>query len=248
MPTPVPTVVGVRLESVSAGYGRRRVLNDVTLQCDPGRALRVVGGNGTGKSTLLKVAAGVISPWSGRVTGPRRREVGYAPAGLTVAGRLTAQEYLEHVTALKRHPADGWEEVESLAATLGLQPGLGHRIDELSTGNRQIVNLIQALASSPRLLVLDEPFAALAPPVVKATVGLLRAAMATGTTVLYCDHGGPPLGATFSLDPTAADATGPRVMSVTDARGRRRQRAALPVPGREGDFLQPGDVVASTDG
>ncbi|MEU3350652.1 ATP-binding cassette domain-containing protein [Streptomyces sp. NPDC037389] len=149
----------MRLDSVGVRYTRRgpRVLDGITLDLASGTVTAVVGGNGPGKSTLLKVAAGLRRPGSGSVHG-RPDRIGYVPERLPAGMRLSARSYLLHmgrVQGLRTAGADrrGGE----LLDRLGIEGDIDAPISTLSKGNAQKVALAQAMLGGRRLLILDEP-------------------------------------------------------------------------------------------
>jgi ABC-type multidrug transport system ATPase subunit len=215
----------VQLDRVAFRYRRRApwVLRDVTLTVPPGRMIEVEGANGAGKSTLLRLLAGVVPPVEGRVS-DRPRSVGYAPERFPAAQPFTARAYLLHGARIRGVP---WSACLSWAERLNFTDLLETRLGELSKGSAQKVGLIQALAASPELLVLDEPFAGLDARTRAAMPSFLSDLADEGTTVVVSDHEGdlvhqPNLtrwqvaGHTVSADILRADQTIVEVTVPTD--------------------------------
>lgn len=158
---------------VSASYRDVDILRGVSLRVEPGEVVALVGPNGAGKSTLLKVVVGLLAPRRGRVRldgidvageAPEtlvRRGVGYVPQVANVFPSLTVRENLR--LGLRPRRAGEAAEAEVLALFPVLRDRLGLRAGALSGGERQMLALGRALALRPRLLLLDEPSAALAP-------------------------------------------------------------------------------------
>ncbi|MDF5752731.1 ATP-binding cassette domain-containing protein [Spongiactinospora sp. TRM90649] len=178
----------MRLSSVSFRYARRGpwILRDVSLDLPPGQVLEVVGRNGAGKSTFLRLLAGALRPTRGAVAG-RPRLVGYSPETFpgdqpfTVAGYLAAMARIRGVSG-----AGDWPE------RLGLTPLLSRPLGELSKGSAHKVGLAQALlgAAENRLLILDEPFAGLDTRT-RAELPLIAGEIAAdGGIVVVSDHQG----------------------------------------------------------
>jgi branched-chain amino acid transport system ATP-binding protein/neutral amino acid transport system ATP-binding protein len=168
--------VGVlTVEGVVAGYGAADdVLKGVDLDVEPGEIVSVIGPNGAGKSTLLKVIAGVLAPSRGRVRlgdlaieGRAPREisglgVAFVPQERNVFPTLSVRENLEMGGYLD--PARTRERIETIFARFPLlAERRRHAARTLSGGQRQILAMAMALMVAPRVLLLDEPSAGLAP-------------------------------------------------------------------------------------
>lgn len=161
----------LKVEGLSKAFGKNEVLSKVGLELPPDSVTCLLGSNGAGKSTLLRCVLGLVRPTSGRV-----RVLGEDPWR---ASRRT----LERIGFVPDHPdAYGWMNAEDLFYFLGAQyPGwsaeraarlcerlripMDRSFDEMSRGEGAKVNLAAALIPAPKLLLLDEPFARLAPPV-----------------------------------------------------------------------------------
>ncbi|ATE53736.1 ATP-binding cassette domain-containing protein [Actinosynnema pretiosum] len=176
----------VRLDGVGKRYGRGPwVLRGVDLDVPAGGLVVVAGGNGVGKSTLLRVAAGLVRPDEGRVA--RAGDVGYLPERFPPDVRFSARNYLRHLAAVRGVPGR-WELVEAL----GFAGDPDGPMSALSKGNAQKVALAQALHARG-LVVLDEPWSGLDARAGAALAGLVEAARADGVGVLVTDHTGREL-------------------------------------------------------
>ncbi len=154
----------LRVEGVSKSFDGVRALDGVSLAVQAGEVLGIIGPNGAGKSTLAGIVAGWIAPSSGRVLldGKEitalpvrmRALLGIAATHQTprVFTSLTVQDNIE-LAAGKR----GEAKIREVAEKLDLTSKLHQRASSLSFGHRRLLELAMALASSPRLLVLDEP-------------------------------------------------------------------------------------------
>jgi ABC-2 type transport system ATP-binding protein len=181
----------MRLEAVSQRYGRRGpwVLRDVSLELPPpGRLVRVRGGNGGGKSTLLRLLAGVCEPSRGSVR-ERPRHRGYVPERFPAALPFTAHDYLCHLGRI--HGLRGAEPARRAGAALerfGAAAFADTPLVQLSKGTCQKVAVAQALLAEPELLVLDEAWTGLDQQARAALDQAVAERLADGGIVLFVDH------------------------------------------------------------
>jgi ABC-2 type transport system ATP-binding protein len=182
----VSTVVSVK--GLTKRYGERTALRDVAFDVAAGELVAIVGPNGAGKTTLLSILAGVQSASAGTVDGPGAGSaIGWAPQQTALYSKLSVAENLKLFARL-----EGVADPAAAVARMLTQTGLGARADErverLSGGNRQRVNVALALIGDPPALALDEPTSALDPGqrerVWEFVGGLARA----GTAVLFSTH------------------------------------------------------------
>ncbi|MEU2662981.1 ABC transporter ATP-binding protein [Micromonospora sp. NPDC007220] len=182
----------MRLENVWLRYRRRGpwVLREAAVRIGPGEVVVVLGRNGVGKSTLLQVAAGVLRPSRGRVTG-RPRHVGWVPERFPADQPFTVEHYL---TAMGRvaglDPAAAGHAVDHWTSRLGLSGFRRVRLPELSKGTAQKVGLAQAMLRPPGLLVLDEPWEGLDAATRDLVPEVIDEVAAAGGSVLVSDHRG----------------------------------------------------------
>jgi heme exporter protein A len=141
-------------------YGEKRVLHRVDLQLEQGGFLLVTGPNGCGKTTLLRVLAGLDAPTSGEVTLPDRGVIGYLGHEPLVYRELTPLENLHLFGRLYRVPERG-ERIGMLLERFGLWEVRDERVSTFSRGMRQRLGLCRVLLHDPKLVILDEPFDAL---------------------------------------------------------------------------------------
>jgi len=168
-------------------------LTDVSLAVAPGERVALLGHNGAGKSTMMKIILGLIPATGGSVTvcgaapgsAQARAQVAYLPENAAFHPALTGEEQIAHYLRLRGMGA-------GLAAELLDRVGLGHaarrRIGTYSKGMRQRVGLAQALIGKPRLMVLDEPTSGLDPVSRRDFYALLDGMAAEGTAILLSSH------------------------------------------------------------
>lgn len=160
----------VEMEQVKLSYGRLRVLDGVTLRVMEGECLGLVGANGSGKTALLHILAGLAAPSSGRVRVcgldlPRRaavarRKVGFLPEEFGVYPSLTVAEYLDFFARCYGMPGQERKPtIETLLQLVDLHHLRNTEAARLSRGLRRRLGLARALLHSPPVLLLDDPFA-----------------------------------------------------------------------------------------
>jgi ABC-2 type transport system ATP-binding protein len=177
-------------------YGDVLALDGCSLRVPPGHLVGLLGPNGAGKTTVMRTLFGLVVPdagkvrWRGRAVDARSwRRFGYMPEerGLYPAMRVAEQiAYFGQLSGLSAR--DAAASARRWMDRLGLAGRAGSRIDRLSHGNQQRVQLAVALVHDPDLLVLDEPFAGLDPIAVDALAALMHELCRAGTTVLFSSH------------------------------------------------------------
>jgi len=189
----------LEVKSLSAGYGRARVLYDLSLEARAGEVVALVGRNGAGKSTTLKAIIGLVAR-SGEVRfdGQRidalepyeiaRLGLGYVPEDRRIFTELTVAENLEVGRQPPRQTTAAWSE-ETL---YGLFPALGtmreRRGDRMSGGEQQMLAIARTLAGNPGAILLDEPSEGLAPIVVNTVAKAIEELKRAGMTILLAEQ------------------------------------------------------------
>ena len=177
-------------------FGDVRAVDGVDLVVRPGGLTGFVGGNGAGKTTTMRMVMGLLRPdagevlWDGRpMTDADRRQFGYMPEerGLYPKQKVADQlAYLGRLSGMTTAAAR--EAVASHLERFDLGDRAGDRVEALSLGNQQRVQIIAALLHGPAALVLDEPFSGLDPAAVDAMADILRDHAASGVPVLFSSH------------------------------------------------------------
>jgi ABC-2 type transport system ATP-binding protein len=186
----------LELDGLRKRYGDLVALDGVSFSVRPGELYGFVGTNGAGKTTTMRITLGVLEPdagsvrWQGRpVDAEMRRTFGYMPEerGLYPKMRVRGQlEYLAQLHGLTR--SDAGQAATYWMDRLGVASRSSDRVEALSLGNQQRVQLAAALVHHPSVLVLDEPFSGLDPVGVDALAEVLRERADEGVPVVFSSH------------------------------------------------------------
>ena len=184
------------VSDLSKNFGDLRALDGVSFEVAPGRITGFLGPNGAGKTTAMRCIFDLVQPDAGAITwmgdpvdqGQRLR-FGYMPEerGLYPKMKLGEQlSYFGRLSGLSK--SDASEATERWLDSLGLSDRAESRLEELSHGNQQRVQLAAALVHTPELAVLDEPFSGLDPLGVETMASVLRDLAAGGAAILFSSH------------------------------------------------------------
>jgi sulfate-transporting ATPase len=206
---PAPLAVGVdggqlEVSGVVVRFGGLDVLDEVSLDVRPGQVTGLIGPNGAGKTTLFNVITGLQAPSGGTVvldgrditnSKPHQRArlgIGRTFQRLETFDTLSARDNVlvaaEMRRAWSREKFDPGALADQLIARVGLQSVAGERVDSLPTGTQRLVEVARALASKPRVLLLDEPSSGLDATETAALSGLLRELATDGLAILLVEH------------------------------------------------------------
>ncbi|MEJ2633968.1 MAG: ABC transporter ATP-binding protein [Calditrichia bacterium] len=177
----------LKISNLKTGYGKKLIIDDVSLSVKEGEIVALIGHNGAGKSTILKSIIGVLPKWSGEIrfenmlldSKPHenvRRGISMIPQGSQVFDEMTVQENLEVASfifkekkLIKQRFEDAYRQFPILKERRKQSAG------KLSGGEQQMLALGMALIQRPKLLLMDEPSLGLAPALVKDVFEMIRA-------------------------------------------------------------------------
>jgi branched-chain amino acid transport system ATP-binding protein len=195
----------LEVRGVNVSFGGHRAVSDVDLDVEPGVVTGLIGPNGAGKTTTFNVITGLQQPDSGRVlldgvdlTGMKahqRARLGIARTfqRLEVFGSLTARQNILTAAEIRRswskdRGADPAADTEAIIDRVGIRPVADERVDAMPTGLARLVELGRALATRPRVLLLDEPASGLDDTEGEAFAALLLELARDGMAVLMVEH------------------------------------------------------------
>ncbi len=183
----------IEIEGLRKEFGRVVAVERVDLRAEPGEFVALIGHNGAGKSTTIKVLTGQLNPTEGTVRvagvdvtrdpGQARERLGYVPEDPALYEYLTAREFLELVVKLR-----GGGDLDAALALTGLGSDADRLIREYSQGMRRKTALAAAVVSRPPVVILDEALNGLDPPSAARVKASLRALCEQGTCVLLSTH------------------------------------------------------------
>ena len=186
----------LEIHDLTKRYGDVVALDGATFNVAPGRIVGVLGPNGAGKTTTMRAIFGLVRPdrgevrWKGEPVGPAERDrFGYMPEERGLYPKMKVGEQLVYLAELSGLTgARAKEAAGRWLMRLGLGDRADARLEELSHGNQQRVQLAAALVHDPELAVLDEPFSGLDPLGVESLAELLVQTAATGVAVVFSSH------------------------------------------------------------
>lgn len=191
----------LEVSNLHVSYGAIQALRGCSLHVDEGEIVTLIGGNGAGKSTMLRTISGLLTPRQGeiRFNGDdlnrcpphvvTRKGLIHVPEGRGIFANLTVEENLQ-LGAFSRSDTQQIKDDKERALTLfpRVRERLRQMAGTLSGGEQQMVAIARALLARPKLLMLDEPSLGLAPQVVQTIFQVIREINRTGTTILLVEQ------------------------------------------------------------
>lgn len=184
------------VRGISRSFGDHKVLDEVSFDVRPGRMTGFLGANGSGKTTTMRIVLGVLAAhagtvsWQGQEVTPQTRpDFGYMPEERGLYPKMKVRDqitWLARLHGVDRETAQ--RNTDQLLEELELTGRAGDRLEELSLGNQQRVQIAAALVHEPAVLILDEPFSGLDPIAVETVLDVLRKRAASGVPVLFSSH------------------------------------------------------------
>lgn len=185
----------LQLNNIAKYFGDKPVVNGISLHVDAGRAFGLLGRNGAGKTTTIRILMNVFPPTSGNVTldgNPidyAKTKFGYLPEERGLYPKKTIVEQLTYFAMLKgMDKATAVASVDKWLARLDMSAYRDKRLDTLSKGNQQKIQLITALTHDPDVVILDEPFSGLDPVNAMLLKDVVRETIDKGKIVLFSSH------------------------------------------------------------
>lgn len=183
------------LSHVVKNFGEKQVLRDINLKAESGKALGLLGRNGAGKTTTIRIVMGVFPADSGQVLldgKPFDRnhvKIGYLPEERGLYPKKIIGEQLVYFGELRgMRTAEAKRQAKALLDRLGMGESLNKKLETLSKGNQQKIQLAVTLLNDPDIVILDEPFSGLDPVNAKLLKDVVREQIAKGKIVFFSSH------------------------------------------------------------
>ena len=177
-------------------FGDLVAVDDVSFQVPDGSTVGFIGGNGAGKTTTMRMIMGLLAPdagdvlWNGaQITAAERRTIGYMPEERGLYPKQQVLDQLVYLARLRGASTTGARaEAMQLLEAFGLSDRAKEKLEKLSLGNQQRVQIAAAVMAEPAALILDEPFSGLDPDAVDSLSEVLSTRTATGVPLLFSSH------------------------------------------------------------
>lgn len=185
----------LELQGIEKSFGEKKVLSDVSLRAEGGKAFGLLGRNGAGKTTTIRILMDVFPADAGEVLMNGRPmndhdiQIGYLPEERGLYPKKLVIDQLVYFAELKgMRRRDAIKAVDFWLDRLGMMEYRSKRLDTLSKGNQQKIQLITALAHNPHIVILDEPFSGLDPVNAMLLKDVVKEQIAQGKIVLFSSH------------------------------------------------------------
>ena len=185
----------LELKNIQKSFGEKKVLRGISFSAEGGRAFGLLGRNGAGKTTAIRILMGVFPADGGEVLldgkplDHRRVGIGYLPEERGLYPKKIIVDQLVYFAELKgMKKKDAVAAVDRWLERLGMAEYRNKRLDTLSKGNQQKIQLVTALAHDPDIVILDEPFSGLDPVNAMLLKDVVREEIARGKIVLFSSH------------------------------------------------------------
>ena len=189
----------IKVEGLTKYYGSKPAAKDISFEVKKGEVFGILGTNGAGKSTTIKMMCGLLKPTRGiiqigginlqRMPLKAKSMMGYLPENPLIYDKLTGAETLELIGNLRKLSSDMIEQrIEYYAKSLGLEEQIYHEVGTYSKGMRQKLAIAMTLIHDPEMILLDEPASGLDPRYTKLLKDWIKNLSANGKTVLLSTH------------------------------------------------------------
>lgn len=185
----------LELKNIEKSFGEKKVLTGVSFQAEGGKAFGLLGRNGAGKTTSIRILMDVFSANSGEVLidgkpiDYKKVQIGYLPEERGLYPKKIIMDQLLYFAELKgMSRKEAVKSIDYWLERLGMTEYRNKRLDTLSKGNQQKIQLITALAHDPDIVILDEPFSGLDPVNAMLLKDVVKEQIAKGKIVLFSSH------------------------------------------------------------
>jgi ABC-2 type transport system ATP-binding protein len=185
----------LELNNIEKSFGEKKVLRSVSLAAQSGKAFGLLGRNGAGKTTTIRILMGVFPQNSGEILidgkpiDHKSLKIGYLPEERGLYPRKLIIDQLLYFAELKgMRRKDALKAIDYWLERLGMQEYRNKRLETLSKGNQQKIQLVTALAHDPHIVILDEPFSGLDPVNAMLLKDVVKEQIAKGKIVLFSSH------------------------------------------------------------
>lgn len=188
--------MGLVIEHVTKHFGKMTAVNDISLELESGKMLGFLGRNGAGKTTTFRMILGLSEPTEGHITYNGKKldktmynRIGYLPEERGLHAKMTVEDELKYLATLKgMSKKDIQSQMTYWLDRFDITENRKKRIDSLSKGNQQKIQLLASMLHKPELLILDEPFSGLDPVNVELLKEAVKDLNDWGSTIVYSSH------------------------------------------------------------